>query len=425
MPGPGSAGRRSAARRRGSFIFSRKIHATAAGSTAASARRIPSTSVVIPGAEPAFAARLSPPPQSLVHARLEPAGPEKGAQPARRRADLRSRRRGRPGGQGGGAVGRRGSARCRRLRPARAGAAGQCARYSVGSGRSRRRGRDANRCGAVAKGRERQPGSAHGIGARCGWRVIDPRDLVHVGDAARRPRCAGAIAAASPRLAALVAGTSDLAKDLHALHTPDRLPLLPSLGLILLAARAHGLAAFDGVHLDLADDEGFAFACRQGRALGFDGKTLIHPKQIEAANAAFAPGREEIAWARRVIAAHAEAEARGTGVVLGGRPARRKSACRGCAPPARNRRGDRPDRGDIRPSRRGQWRQGLGRRAEPPLTHLPARGLSHPPRGARGATFAKDAMPPLSQNLLVGTSMSGPAPVKGMLGKRLRAKALG
>jgi citrate lyase subunit beta / citryl-CoA lyase len=127
---------------------------------------------------------------------------------------------------------------------------------------------------------------------------------------------AGAIAAASPRLAALVAGTSDLAKDLHALHTPDRLPLLPSLGLILLAARAHGLAAFDGVHLDLADDEGFAFACRQGRALGFDGKTLIHPKQIEAANAAFAPAREEIAWARRVIAAHAEAEARGTGLVL-------------------------------------------------------------------------------------------------------------
>ncbi len=188
MPGPGSAGRRSAARRRGSFIFSRKIHATAAGSTAASARRIPSTSVVIPGAEPAFAARLSPPPQPLVHARLEPAGPGKGAQPARRRADLRSRRRGRPGGQGRGAVGRRGSARRRRLRPARAGAAGQCARYSVGSGRSRRRGRDADRCGAVAKGRERRPGSARGIGARCGWRVIDPRDLVHVGDAARRPR---------------------------------------------------------------------------------------------------------------------------------------------------------------------------------------------------------------------------------------------
>ena len=94
----------------------------------------------------------------------------------------------------------------------------------------------------------------------------------------------------------------------------------------MLAARAHGLAAFDGVHLDLADDEGFAFACRQGRALGFDGNTLIHPKQIEAANAAFAPAGEEIVWARRVIAADAEAEARGTGLVLvdGGSS---KSAC--------------------------------------------------------------------------------------------------
>ncbi len=92
------------------------------------------------------------------------------------------------------------------------------------------------------------------------------------------------IAAASPRVAALVAGTSDLTKDLHALHTPDRAPLMTALGLLLLAARAHGLVALDGVHLDLADDEGFALACHQGRALGFDGKTLIHPKQIETAN---------------------------------------------------------------------------------------------------------------------------------------------
>jgi citrate lyase subunit beta/citryl-CoA lyase len=122
--------------------------------------------------------------------------------------------------------------------------------------------------------------------------------------------------AAGPRVAALVAGTSDLTTDLHALYTRDRLPLMPALGLILLAARAHGLAALDGVHLDLADDEGFAFACRQGRTLGFDGKTLIHPKQIEPANAAFAPSPEELAWSRRVIAAHAEAEARGDGVAL-------------------------------------------------------------------------------------------------------------
>ena len=127
---------------------------------------------------------------------------------------------------------------------------------------------------------------------------------------------AAEIAAASPRLGGLVMGTSDLAKDLHASHTRERLPMLTSLGLCLLAARAHGLAILDGVHLDLADDEGFAAACRQGVELGFDGKTLIHPKTIAAANAAFAPSEEEVAWSRRIIAAHAEAEAAGQGVVL-------------------------------------------------------------------------------------------------------------
>jgi citrate lyase subunit beta / citryl-CoA lyase len=124
------------------------------------------------------------------------------------------------------------------------------------------------------------------------------------------------IAAASPRLAALVLGTSDLTKDLQALPTRDRLPLLTSLNLAILAGRANGLAILDGVHLDLSDDEGFAASCRQGRELGFDGKTLIHPKQIAAANAAFAPTPEEIEWSRRIIAAHAAATAAGKGVVL-------------------------------------------------------------------------------------------------------------
>ena len=124
------------------------------------------------------------------------------------------------------------------------------------------------------------------------------------------------IAAASPRLAGLVLGTSDLTKDLHALSTRDRLPLLTSLGFAILAARAQGLAILDGVHLDLSDDEGFVASCRQGRELGFDGKTLIHPKQIAPANAAFAPSAEEVAWSRRIIAAHAEAAAAGKGVVL-------------------------------------------------------------------------------------------------------------
>jgi citrate lyase subunit beta/citryl-CoA lyase len=127
---------------------------------------------------------------------------------------------------------------------------------------------------------------------------------------------AEAVAAAGRRVACLVMGTSDLAKDLHAQHTPDRLPFLTGLGLCLLAARAHGLAILDGVHLDLADDTGFAAACRQGLELGFDGKTLIHPKTIEVANQVFAPSAAEVAWSRKIIVTHAEATADGKGVVL-------------------------------------------------------------------------------------------------------------
>lgn len=127
---------------------------------------------------------------------------------------------------------------------------------------------------------------------------------------------AEAIADATPRLAGFVMGTSDLAKDLHAAHTPMRLPLLVGLGTCLLAARAAGLAILDGVFLDLNDAEGFAASCRQGVELGFDGKTLIHPKQLAAANEAFAPTEDEVGFARRVIEAHAEAEAEGKGVVL-------------------------------------------------------------------------------------------------------------
>jgi citrate lyase subunit beta/citryl-CoA lyase len=124
---------------------------------------------------------------------------------------------------------------------------------------------------------------------------------------------AAEIAAASPRVAALILGTSDLANDLHARPARDRLPLLTALGLVLLAARAHGRAILDGVHLALDDAEGFAAACRQGRDLGFDGKTLIHPDQIAAANAVFAPSAEEVAHAERIINAYAEALAAGKG----------------------------------------------------------------------------------------------------------------
>ena len=111
-------------------------------------------------------------------------------------------------------------------------------------------------------------------------------------------------------------GTSDLTKELHAVATRDRLPLITSLGLAMLAARAYRLAILDGVHLDLSDDEGFALSCRQSRELGFDGKTLIHPKQIAPANLAYAPSPEEIEYSRRVIVAHAEAAGAGKGVVL-------------------------------------------------------------------------------------------------------------
>lgn len=127
---------------------------------------------------------------------------------------------------------------------------------------------------------------------------------------------AEAVAAAGGRVACLVMGTSDLAKDLHAHHTADRLPLITGLGLCLLAARAHGLAIVDGVHLDLADDAGFAAACRQGLELGFDGKTLIHPRTIEVANRVFAPSSADVDWSRRIIAAHQAATAEGKGVVL-------------------------------------------------------------------------------------------------------------
>jgi citrate lyase subunit beta / citryl-CoA lyase len=139
------------------------------------------------------------------------------------------------------------------------------------------------------------------------WCMIEtPRGVLAAPDIA---------AAAGPRVAALVLGTSDLTKDLRAREAGDRLPLLTSLGLVLLAARAYGRAALDGVHLDLADAEGFAASCRQGRELGFDGKTLIHPQQIAPANAAFAPTADEIAQAGRIIAAYAEGSAAGRGAI--------------------------------------------------------------------------------------------------------------
>ena len=124
------------------------------------------------------------------------------------------------------------------------------------------------------------------------------------------------IAEASPRMACLVMGTSDLAKELDCAHTRERLPFITSLGLCLLAARASGLSILDGVYLDLNDDAGFEYACSQGIEMGFDGKTLIHPKQVPICNQVFTPRAEDVIWSRKIIDAHAAAAARGEGVCV-------------------------------------------------------------------------------------------------------------
>ncbi len=123
--------------------------------------------------------------------------------------------------------------------------------------------------------------------------------------------------AAHPKLQAMVMGTNDLAKDLQTRFRPDRLPLITGLGLCLLAAKAHACAIIDGVYNAFKDDEGLKAECDQGRDMGFDGKTLIHPAtQLEIANAAFSPSEEEADLSRRQIAAFEEAEAAGQGVAV-------------------------------------------------------------------------------------------------------------
>ena len=124
------------------------------------------------------------------------------------------------------------------------------------------------------------------------------------------------IAASSSKTKCLVMGTSDLAADLNALHTSHREPLAASLSLCLLAARSYGLAALDGVYLDLKDDAGFEAACIQGRHFGFDGKTLIHPRQVATANQIFAPSDDEITEANIIVSAFEQARSEGKGVVV-------------------------------------------------------------------------------------------------------------
>jgi citrate lyase subunit beta/citryl-CoA lyase len=145
----------------------------------------------------------------------------------------------------------------------------------------------------------------HGAPARTRlWAMVEtPEAVLAVGE----------IASASPRLAALVMGSNDLVKELGARHVPGRQPLVVAMSLAVLAARRSGLAVLDGVYNDVTDLEGFAAECRQGRDLGFDGKTLIHPGQVGPCNAVFAPSADEVREAHEIVAAW-DAGA-GTGVV--------------------------------------------------------------------------------------------------------------
>jgi citrate lyase subunit beta/citryl-CoA lyase len=121
--------------------------------------------------------------------------------------------------------------------------------------------------------------------------------------------------AAHPRVAVLVMGTNDLAKELRAAQVPGRAPLVPSLHMALLAAREADKVILDGVYNDIKNADGFTAECVQGQNMGFDGKTLIHPDQVSIANDTWAPSAQDVEHARKVIAAFNEALAEGKGVV--------------------------------------------------------------------------------------------------------------
>mgnify|MGYP001367848834 CR=1 FL=1 len=123
------------------------------------------------------------------------------------------------------------------------------------------------------------------------------------------------VAGSHPRLTLFVMGTNDLVKDMRARHTPMRLPMVTALGLGMLAARAHGLTILDGVYNDIQDAEGFRAVCQQGLEMGFDGKTLIHPSQVEPCNEVFAPSAAELEMAGKIVTAFKAAQAEGKGVV--------------------------------------------------------------------------------------------------------------
>lgn len=136
--------------------------------------------------------------------------------------------------------------------------------------------------------------------------IESPRAVLH----------AEKIASASNRLACIVVATSDLVSQLHARKTHERIALVTSLSLVILAARAYNLSVVDGISSDLHDMQSFEYACRLGRDLGFDGKSLVHPSQLDYSNDAYTPRPTELEWAQTVIEALAQANAAGRGTVV-------------------------------------------------------------------------------------------------------------
>jgi citrate lyase subunit beta / citryl-CoA lyase len=126
---------------------------------------------------------------------------------------------------------------------------------------------------------------------------------------------AGQIASTGGRLRCLVMGTNDLVKEFHGVHTPDRANLSAALGFSVAAARAYGLLVIDGVYNDIQNAAGFVESCKQAKAYGFDGKTLIHPSQIEPCNEIFAPSKTDVEAAQRIIAAFDLPENKGKGAI--------------------------------------------------------------------------------------------------------------